>query len=211
MALDACEVLIIDDDADVREALGWLLRSRDVPSTAYSSFEACLPHLAGKIASDTPLCMLLDIRMEGTSGVQVFTRMVADGVNLKRLPVIFLTGHGDISTAVEVVKQGAFDFFEKPATDNRLVDRVLLALEVSRQELARLMASLSSKERLAGLSDREREVMLHVARGQLNKIIAAELDISMRTVEVHRARVFDKLGVRSAPELALFLTQLGLL
>lgn len=200
-------VLVVDDDADVREGLTWLLKSCELPSRAFDGFVPCRNVLFDYLAGPAALCMLLDIRMAGMSGLEAFQDMLHVGVNLKRLPVIFLTGHGDIATAVNAVQNGAFDFFEKPATDNRLVDRICAALDVSREEMRLLASSSSIEDRLALLSEREREVMMRVARGQMNKNIAVELSVSMRTVEVHRARVFEKLGVKSAPELAVYLTQ----
>jgi two-component system response regulator DctR len=118
-----------------------------------------------------------------------------------RLPVIFLTGHGDVPMAVDSLKRGAFDFFEKPFNDNKLMDRVLQALDSSRQ--AGLMAAV--QQRLQGLSAREQEVLSLILEGNMNKIIADKLGISMRTVEVHRAHIFDKMNVKTAVELARLL------
>jgi two-component system response regulator DctR len=148
--------------------------------------------------------VLLDVRMEPMSGLQVHDALVARGSGL---PVLFLTGHGDIPMAVEALKKGAFDFIEKPSGDAALVERVTRALAV---DAARQAADSKEDEvaaRLASLSDREREVMLRVAAGKLNKVIADDLCISVRTVEVHRARVFAKLGVRSAAEVATLLAR----
>ena len=118
------------------------------------------------------------------------------------LPVIFLTGHGDVPTAVAAVKRGAFDFVEKPFSNNALVDRVELALQASGAALRERQARLGVGRALAELTDREREVMRLVIEGRPNKLIADALDISVRTVEVHRARIFDKMNVKSAVELA---------
>ena len=121
---------------------------------------------------------------------------------LPLLPVIFLTGHGDVPTAVGAVKRGAFDFVEKPFSNNALVDRVEQALAASAQVLTRRRAGAATARALAELTDREREVMQRIVEGRPNKLIADDLQISVRTVEVHRARVFEKMGVRSAVELA---------
>jgi len=139
--------------------------------------------------------------MPGISGLALFDRLLGMGLT-DRLPVIFLTGHGDVPTAVDAVKRGAFDFCEKPFSDNQLVDRIEQALAQSRA--AREDRSLQSRlrQRLADLTDRERDVMNLVVEGLPNKLIADRLDISVRTVEVHRSRVFDKMEVRSAVELA---------
>jgi two-component system response regulator DctR len=118
------------------------------------------------------------------------------------LPVIFLTGHADVPTAVDAVKRGAFDFCEKPFSDNALVDRIEQALNRSAQTLQSLRTKQSLQQNLADLTDRERDVMHLVVEGLPNKLIADQLDISVRTVEVHRARVFDKMNVKSAVELA---------
>jgi two-component system response regulator DctR len=124
------------------------------------------------------------------------------------LPVIFLTGHGDVPTAVAAVKRGAFDFVEKPFSDNALVDRVEQALQASAQAILARRQRQGVARLLAELTDREREVMGRVVAGLANKLIADELDISVRTVEVHRARMFEKMNVRSAVELANLLRDL---
>ena len=121
--------------------------------------------------------------------------------------MIFLTGHGDVPSAVAAVKRGAFDFVEKPFSDNALVDRVVQALAVSGQAILRRRGRLAVQRGLAELTEREREVMQRVVAGLANKLIADELDISVRTVEVHRARLFDKMHVRSAVELANLLRE----
>ena len=142
--------------------------------------------------------------MTALSGLAMFEKLIAYGL-LPTLPVIFLTGHADVPTAVAAVKQGAFDFCEKPFSDNALVDRVEQALAQSAAALAQHSASSSVHARLASLTEREKAVMQLVINGLPNKLVADQLDISVRTVEVHRARVFDKMGVKSAVELANFL------
>jgi two-component system response regulator DctR len=151
---------------------------------------------------------VLDMRMPGISGLELFERLIERDL-LPRLPVIFLTGHGDVPTAVAAVKRGAFDFVEKPFSDNSLVDRIEQALQLSADALAQARAQRQSARQLDGLTEREREVMRLVAAGRPNKLIADALGISVRTVEVHRARVFDKMGVRSAVELANRLRERG--
>jgi two-component system response regulator DctR len=192
---------LVDDEAPVRDALAFLFGSHGLPVQVYDGGPALLARLdAGPLRG----CILLDVRMEPLSGLQVHDELVARGVPL---PVLFLTGHGDIPMAVDALKKGAFDFLEKPFSDNTLVERVQRALRV---EAAQQVSSAQGDERearLASLSEREREVMLRVAAGKLNKVIADELCVSMRTVEVHRARVYAKLGVRSAAEVATLLAQ----
>jgi two-component system response regulator DctR len=156
----------------------------------------------------SPSCLLLDVRMPGTSGLVLFERLIERGL-LPVLPVIFLTGHGDVPTAVAAVKRGAFDFVEKPFADNALVDRVEQALLDSAAALSRRQDRLVVAKRLADITDRERDVMRLVIDGRPNKLIADELNISVRTVEVHRARVFEKMEVKSAVELANLLREHG--
>lgn len=194
-------VYIVDDDASVREALAWLLRSRRLLSESFESAEAFEAAMAMRAAQRQPSCLLLDVRMPGMSGLALFDRLAVRG-DLVAMPVIFLTGHADVPTAVDTVKRGAFDFCEKPFSDNALVDRVEQALAQSAQHLAQLSQRSDLEVRLSELTDRERDVMDLVVAGLPNKLIADQLDISVRTVEVHRSRVFDKMQVKSAVELA---------
>ncbi len=197
-------VYIIDDDRSVREALAWLLRSRRLQSELYDCAEDFDARVSQDFAVRTPSCVLLDLRMPGLSGLAMFDKLIGYGL-LSTLPVIFLTGHADVPTAVTAVKQGAFDFCEKPFSDNALVDRIEQALALSAAALAQHTASSSVQVRLASLTDREKAVMQLVVNGLPNKLVADQLEISVRTVEVHRARVFDKMGVKSAVELTNFL------
>ncbi|MFP5485446.1 MAG: response regulator transcription factor [Gammaproteobacteria bacterium] len=194
-------VYIVDDDAGVREALAWLLRSRRLPSESFDSAEAFDAMLQTRPPPREPCCLLLDVRMPGMSGIALFDALVARGA-VDAMPVIFLTGHADVPTAVDTVKRGAFDFCEKPFSDNALVDRIEQALALSARHLDTLRQRKDVRGRLADLTERERDVMRCVVEGLPNKLIADRLDISMRTVEVHRARVFDKMQVKSAVELA---------
>lgn len=194
-------VFIVDDDAGVREALAWLLRSRRLLSAAYASAEEFDAMLAGGFRPAQACCLLLDVRMPGMSGLALFDRLVERNM-VQSMPVIFLTGHADVPTAVDMVKRGAFDFCEKPFSDNALVDRIEEALRKSAEVLAGEREKGELQTRLADLTERERDVMELVAKGLPNKLIADQLAISVRTVEVHRARVFDKMEVKSAVELA---------
>jgi two-component system response regulator DctR len=197
-------VFIVDDDAGVREALAWLLRSRRLPSQSFDSadaFAAFLNDARNAWQPTQPGCLLLDVRMPGMSGLALFELLIERRL-LDVLPVIFLTGHADVPTAVDAVKRGAFDFCEKPFSDNALVDRIEQALNRSSQTLQSLRTKQSLQHNLADLTERERDVMHLVVEGLPNKLIADQLDISVRTVEVHRARVFDKMNVKSAVELA---------
>jgi two-component system response regulator DctR len=189
---------LVDDDDAIRDSLGWLLESRGVPCLSYPSAEDFLaawnPSLPG--------CILLDIRMDGMSGPELFDLLCERG---STLPVIFLTGHGDVPMAVSALKQGAFDFVEKPCNDNELVNRVIEALQLDENLRLAAADSDSVNSLTSRLTTREKQVMDRVLAGTLNKVIADELQISMRTVEVHRANLFEKMGVRTAVELAQLL------
>ena len=193
-------IYIVDDDASVRDALAWLLRSRRHLHEGYANAEDfwSLIHTA---APRQACCVLLDVRMPGMSGLALFDKLMALPW-AATLPVIFLTGHADVPTAVDAVKRGAFDFCEKPFSDNALVDRIEQALVQSAAALAQWQGREQMNGLMAELTERERDVMRLVTQGLPNKLIADQLQISVRTVEVHRARVFEKMGVKSAVELA---------
>lgn len=197
--MNSC-VYLVDDDEAIRDALGWLLQSRGVRCQSYASAEDFLAAWEASFVG----CLLLDIRMDGMSGPELFAELLRRGC---RLPVIFLTGHGDVAMAVSALKKGAFDFVEKPCNDNELVNRVIEALELDASQRANALSSESVKARLATLTARERQVMDLVLAGKLNKIIADTLQISMRTVEVHRSRLFEKMGVKTAVDLAQLLRE----
>ena len=186
---------IVDDEEVIRDSLAWLAQSRGLPARGYAGGQEFLDALQDLDVSGD--CLLLDVRMPGMNGIAVFDALIGRGL-LPRLPVIFLTGHGDVPMAVDSLKRGAFDFFEKPFNDNQLMDRVEEALAASRKAAA----SAGVQARLATLSAREREVLDLILAGKLNKVVADELGISMRTVEVHRAHIFDKMQVKTAVELA---------
>jgi two-component system, LuxR family, response regulator DctR len=199
-AQNAC-VFIVDDDAGVRDALAWLLRTRNCPSQLFDSAEGFIAQFERGPLDDQPCCLLLDVRMPGMSGLALFDWLVERKLH-EAMPVIFLTGHADVPTAVAAVKRGAFDFCEKPFSDNLLVDRIEQALKASTAILGESRVRRDVQSRLSDLTQRERDVMGLVVQGLPNKLIADQLDISVRTVEVHRARVFDKMEIKSAVELA---------
>lgn len=200
---EAPKVFIVDDDEAIRDSLAWLFKTRGLEAETFASAEAflsrCEPARAG--------CLVLDIRMPGMSGLELQEKLAGAGCTL---PVIFLTGHGDVPMAVSAIKRGAFDFIEKPFNDNALVDLVIRGLEHDARARAQRAGQAGVASRLAQLTPREREVMELILAGKLNKVIADELDISMRTVEVHRARILEKMGVRSAVELAQLVAAQGL-
>ncbi|WP_439271959.1 response regulator transcription factor [Pseudochrobactrum sp. HB0163] len=188
-------VHIVDDDEAIRDSLSWLFRSRGVGVTTWPSGEAFLQAWS----PDMHGCILLDMRMDGMSGLEVFDRLISLHA---RQPVIFLTGHGDIPLAVECLKQGAADFLEKPFNDNNLVDRVLDALSKAKERAASDRQREALRRKRAQLSPRENEVLSMILEGLLNKQIADRLDITVRTVEVHRAHIMEKMNARNAVELA---------
>jgi two-component system response regulator DctR len=194
-------VYLVDDEDAVLDALGFLLRSRGLDVRAHASGPSLLAALD---AAPRPVrgVIVLDVRMEPMSGLRVHEELVARGL---RNPVLFLSGHGDIPMAVESLKKGAFDFLEKPYSDNTLAQRIEQALAVEAAMHEQDAQAAERRARLGSLTEREHEVMLRVAAGKLNKVIADELHVSVRTVEVHRARVYAKLGVRSAAEVATLL------
>ncbi|MDO9527506.1 MAG: response regulator [Gemmobacter sp.] len=191
-------VHIIDDEDSIRDALEFLFASRGIRTVGWASGEAFL----AAMPIDDCGCILLDVRMAGMSGPDVFDRLRLSG---EEVPVIFLTGHADVPVAVQTLKAGAFDFVEKPFNDNHIVNLALAAMEARARihETARARADLEA--RLATLSVREKDVMRLMLQGWLNKQVADTLDIAIRTVEVHRGRVLTKMGARNAVELGRML------
>jgi two-component system response regulator DctR len=205
-------VYVVDDDAGVRDALAWLLRTRRLTSDTFDSAEAFQQRMAHQTQTQVPQlqpsCLLLDVRMPGLNGLALFDWLVERELH-QAMPVIFLTGHADVPTAVDAVKRGAFDFCEKPFSDNALVDRVEQALAQSHGVMAARRHSQLLRVRHSELTERECDVMRLVVEGLPNKLIADRLDISVRTVEVHRSRVFEKMEVKSAVELANLLRNMA--
>jgi FixJ family two-component response regulator len=188
-------VYVVDDTEAIRDSLQWLFGSRGFRT---ETFEGAVDFLAAH--DDDPAgCLVLDVRMPGMTGPELHDELQRRGW---QLPVLFLSGHGDIALAVASLKKGAFDFVEKPFNDNDLVDRVEHCLRVDAQRRISGARRQSITARLAQLTARELEVMRLILAGRMNKQIADELQIAIRTVEVHRARVLSKMGVRSAVELA---------
>lgn len=198
---------IVDDDADFRDALAWLLDSRGHPTQTWAGGDVFLDmlHKREPASGWPPAVVLLDIRMEPVSGLSAFESLKAVQCPW---PVLFITGHGDVTMAVAAVKNGAWDFLEKPFQNNVLVDKVEAALAAVQSDAARQAQRL--REALTQLSEREREVLDELLAGHYNKNIADHLGITARTVEFHRANVFSKMGVASAVELAHLLGRHGL-
>lgn len=192
-------VHLVDDDPDFRDGLAWLLDSRGLPTRSWSGGDVFLQSL--RTGKDLWECcvVLLDIRMEPLSGLATFEQLKAMAWPW---PVLFLTGHGDLGMAVAAVKHGAWDFLEKPFQNNLLVDKVEAARQAALTLQADSQERLLFQQALAGLSVREREVLDQLLQGHYNKNIADHLGITPRTVEFHRANIFEKLRVNSAVELA---------
>lgn len=187
-------VCVVDDDEAVRGALRMLLQSMGMTTAVFSSASAFLDAVDDIHGG----CILLDIRMPVMSGLELFDHLLARQVHL---PVIFITGHGDVPMAVRAVKKGAFDFLQKPFNDQELLDRVNDALREDQRRVALNAERSALRERYERLTPREREIMARVVSGQANKAIAIDLKLSERTVELHRAHVMEKMAVRSLAEL----------
>ena len=190
MSTTSGKVFIVDDDDAVRNSLRMLFKTVDIDSVTFESGDAFLH----EYDADWHGCIVLDIRMPGTSGLEV-QKVLAERANT--LPIIFITGHGDVPMAVEAMQLGAFDFVQKPFGDQELVDRVSQAMAQNED----LQESVLHKRKVLNcykdLTPREKEVMHYVVKGQANKVIAMDLDVSQRTVEIHRARVMEKMQARS--------------
>lgn len=195
-------VFVVDDDEPMCEALQWLLESDGLKVRTFHSAEAFLV----AYQSDMPGCLVLDVRMRGMSGLDLHKILRERGVSI---PVIMITGHGDVPMAVRAVQAGVIDFLEKPVDDKLLLERIHTALRLDQQKRRRAHQLRDLRERLATLTAREREVKDHVVAGKPNKQIAQELGIAEKTVEVHRKRVMHKLGVHSAVELVRLIIEAG--
>jgi two-component system, LuxR family, response regulator FixJ len=187
-------VFVVDDDEPVRDAIGMLLDTVDIPYQAFASAQEFLesydPAQSG--------CLILDIRMPGMSGLDLQRRLIDMDAHI---PVVFITGHGDVPMAVEAMKRGAVDFIRKPFRDQELLDRVHEALNADADQRAEIADLEALRARVATLTPREQEVFQRVADGQANKVVAIDLGISERTVEIHRSQVMQKTGARTLAHL----------
>ena len=195
-------VYVVDDDRPVRDSLRMLLGSAQLEVECFSDGAAFLEGLD----QQRNACVILDIRMPGLSGLDVQHELKLREIEL---PIIFLTGHGDIQMAVEALKDGAHDFFEKPFRDQALLDSIQSALKSDLQNREAREQTTDIRRRLETLTPREREVLQRIVDGQANKVIAAELELSERTVEIHRAKVMNKMGSRSLAQLVKDVVSLG--
>lgn len=195
-------IYLVDDDEAVRDALGMLFKSIGLQCEAYGSALDFLEHYDSRRHS----CLVADVRMPGLSGLELQQRL---NEQRAEIPIIFITGHGDVPMAVSAMRSGAADFIQKPFRDQDLIDRIHKALEHDRERRKGRAEEDAIRARLALLTPRETEVMQRVARGQANKVIAMDLGVSQRTVELHRARVMKKLRLRSVAELVHAIDRIG--
>jgi FixJ family two-component response regulator len=198
-----CTVLVIDDDPELRASVGRLLRSVGLDAQLFASIADFLK--SGP--TDGPSCLVLDVRLPGRSGLDFQRELAAAN---RELPIIFITGHGDIPMSVQAMKGGAIEFLTKPFRDQDLIDaiQVGLARDRARRENEQALAAL--RERFGSLSPREREIVIQVARGRLSKQIAGDIGIAEATVKVHRSRAMQKMKARSLPELGRMADKLKL-
>lgn len=190
----AGSVYVVDDDYDVRASLALLLRSVGIEAKCFDSAAALLAAVGPESAG----CVVADVRMPGMSGLELQRELARRGI---ALPLLMITGHADVPTAVQAMKSGALDFLQKPFSDQALLDRVQAALRLDAERRRERSTQADVQARLAALTPREREVMDRVVAGKPNKIVARELALSTRTVEIHRARLMEKMGARSLAEL----------
>ena len=191
---------VVDDDEALRDSMTWMLEGNNYKVATYDSADAFLRVISPVMVG----CVVLDVRMPGMSGLELQQALIARGCHL---PIVFITGHGDVELAVQAMKRGAFDFLEKPFKDQRLLDVVSAALRQREADLVSSERAQQAGDRLARLSPREAEVARLVAQGLPNKLVARELDISEKTVHIHRQHVMEKAEVGSAAELARLMLQ----
>ena len=187
-------VIVVDDDDAVRASLRLLLKSVGLEVQTYGSASEFL----GSYNGQQPGCLVLDVRMPGLSGMELQEQLNLQGAII---PVIFVTGHGDVPMAVEAMQHGAFDFLQKPFRDQDLLDRIQRALVRDRENRVQLLQKDQIRTRLSSLTPREREVLQLMTRGRPNKLMAADLGLSQRTIEIHRARVMEKMHASSLAQL----------
>jgi FixJ family two-component response regulator len=187
-------IYVIDDDEAVRDSMGMLLESADLPYRCFASADSFIAEHDGSQRG----CLILDIRMPGTTGIELQQKLSQMGSSL---PIIFITGHGDVPMAVEAMRRGALDFLRKPVNEVNFLERITYALDQESGHWHQKLDRDQARQRIESLTEREHEVFLLVAEGLANKAVASELGISERTVEVHRAQVMKKLDARTLAQL----------
>jgi len=202
-AMDEAIVYVVDDDSSVCRAIARLIRSVGLGAETFPSAKAFLEHTG----PDRPACLVLDIRLPGPSGLDLQEALSRAG---RDVPIVFITGHGDVPTTVRAMKGGAIDFLQKPFDDHELLDCVRLALARSRAQRAERTERAQLQTRVDTLTPRERQVLLHVVAGKLNKQIASDLGIAEKTIKVHRGRVMQKMRAASVADLVRMVEKLGL-
>jgi FixJ family two-component response regulator len=196
-------ILVVDDDPTLRESVGRLLRSLGLEAQLF----ATIADFLNSDPPDGPACLVLDVRLPGKSGLDLQRELSAAN---RELPIVFITGHGDIPMTVQAMKGGAIEFLTKPFRDQELLDAIQLGLSRDRDRRENEKGLVALKERLASLSPRERDIMIQVARGRLSKQIAGDIGIAEATVKVHRSRAMRKMKARSLPELGRMADKLKL-
>jgi FixJ family two-component response regulator len=196
-------VLVVDDDSTLRESVGRLLRSLGLETQLFAS----IADFVNSDPPDGPACLVLDVRLPGKSGLDLQRELAAAN---RELPIIFITGHGDIPMTVQAMKGGAIEFLTKPFRDQELLDAIQLGLSRDRDRRENEKALATIRERFASLSPRERDIMIQVARGRLSKQIAGDIGIAEATVKVHRSRAMRKMKAGSLPELGRMVDKLKL-
>src|SRR3954463_2277656 len=196
-------VLVIDDDPALRESVGRLLRSVGLDARLFAS----VPDFLKSARPNGPTCLVLDIRLPGSSGLDLQRELAAADV---RIPIIFVTGHGDIPMSVQAMKGRAIEFLTKPFRDQDLIDAIYLGLARDRARREKEEGLAALRQRFGSLSPREREIVIQVARGRLSKQIAGDIGIAEATVKVHRSRAMRKMNARSLPELGRMADKLKL-
>lgn len=198
------KVYIVDDDNAVRDSLCWLVESVGLKADSYSSanefLDICDENISG--------CLVSDVRMQGMSGLELQEQLNAREI---KLPIIFITGYGDIQMAVHAIQEGAVDFITKPFNDQELLDRIQHAMEKGEKAWEHQVHNNKIKDRFKSLTPREHEVMAKVVDGKLNKVIASELNVSNKTVEAHRAKVMEKMQASNLAELVRMASATGII
>ena len=201
---DTATILVIEDDVQLRHSIGRLLRSVGLNTKLFGSVSEFLK----SEPADGPSCLVLDVRLPGQSGIEFQRELAAAG---RELPIVFITGHGDIPMSVRAMKGGAIEFFTKPIRDQEFLDAIQLGLTRDRIRRENEGALADLRGRFASLSPREREVMIQVARGRLSKQIAGDIGIAEATVKVHRSKAMRKMNARSLPEFGQMAAKLNLM